>query len=442
MKKFFKCFCVGALSVITISLSGCVLSFDPDEPTSGLESIDGFKVCYNDNNYQLDDTFERYSGHILTSLVNVFGMPINSGVASAPLSSNAKNYDRIRVQYNGSTAISTAWNWTFAQSFAGVASQAQQSDVLAYYTSDKSAVYTNEYKNIYQNALAVALMQIASGQTPQDFVIEVNETTGQTKVFANASKTEEVNTDYLQAEKTKFKEFGTYVGLTLENVSTFKNYILSTVIGNNIINTQYDAVITTAGNKTYSALLDEILALDTDLEKDFLTPYPACTAKDVTDTSLYPISSGADPLQNIPAYEYQGITLMPNRTLEILSASLMLGADSAMAIDIGVYYYNFQTNTQTVLFEGTANLKANQQTEFFMPFDELVVMDKFNNTEAKINGALPITNQNGLSKHFAYQNGAVVDSNQSYLAITFKVQGEQNEYMPFKVAISSLFIGE
>ncbi|MBR5012873.1 MAG: hypothetical protein IKY15_02925 [Clostridia bacterium] len=444
MKKFVKCLCVGMLSAVTISLSGCFLSFDPDSSTTGLKSIDGFKVCYSDNNYVLDNTFERYSNHILTNLVGVFGVPNSQiGIESRPLSSNSKNYDRIRVQYAGGPAISTGWKWTFAQGYGACLSQQEETNVVDYYTTEKAGFYAEEYVSIYQNALAVVIMQIASGQAPQVFTVEVNETTGQTKVFANTAKTEEIDTDYLSAEKAKFAQNGLYVGFTAENVTTFKNYVLTNVVGSAIIGTQYDSVATTTGTKNYSALLDEIFALNTGFEKEFLNPYPACSAKDVTDTSLYPLSSGTDSLNNITPYEYQSVTLMPNRALEIMSLTLSLSAETAMNIDILAYYYNAQTQTQELLFEGTSNLKANKVQQYLVPFADIVVMDKFDNTNTKIEMPSQITNQNGLSTQFSYQGGAVLqEGNKSYLTIVFKPQGAINAYMPFKVAISSLFIGE
>lgn len=427
----------------TLSLSGCILSYDPDDTTSGLKSIDGFKVCYSDNNYQVDNTFERYANQVLTNLVGVFGVPNNAvGIESAPLASNAKNYDRIRVQYNGGPAISTAWNWTFAQSFAGVESQTQQEDVLAYYTNEKIAIYVNEYVGIYQNALAVVAMQIASGQTPQTFVIDVNETTGQTKVFANSQKTQEIDADYLTAEKNKFAQNGLYVGFTTENLATFKDYILTNVVGGGVVGSQYDAVITASGTKTYSALLDEILAQNTGFEKEFLNPFPASSVKDVMDTSLYPLADEQDALKNITPYEYQSITLMPNKTLEMLSLTLDLSAETQMNLDIAVYYYNHQTQNQTTLYEGSVLLRAKQLHTQLIPFEDVVALSAFNNTETKVSAPSQITNQNGLSTKFAYKNGAVLDVNQSYLTITFKPQGAESAYMPFKVAISSLFIGE
>ena len=444
MKKFVKCFCVGMLSVVTISLSGCMLSFDPDDSTTGLKSIDGFKVCYSDNNYQVDNTFERYSSHVLTNLASAFGVPNSSvQIESKPLSSNAKNYDRIRVQYAGGPAISTGWNWSFAQSLANCTSQQEETNVVDYYTAERASQYIEEYLSIYQNALAVAAMQIASGLTPQVFTIEVNETTGQTKVFTNSSKTEEVNQAFLDAEKANFAQTGLYVGFTAENLATFKNYVMTNVIGNSIIGTQYDSVSTTQGLKTYSQLLDEIFALETGFEKEFMSPYPACMAKDVMDTSLYPDSGEVDSLKNITPYEYQSITLMPNRALEILSITLTFSAESAMKIDVLTYYYNATTKTQTLLFEGKADLKANQESSFWVPFDEIVVMDKFDNSQTKISAPSQITNQSGLSTQFAYHGGAVLEEGEkSYLSIVFKPEGAQNAYMPFKVAISSLFIGE
>ena len=429
------------MSFALIGLGGCGLLFDPNDSTPGVKSLDGFKVCYSDNNYQVDDTFERYSAQILTSLANVFGVPNgNPGIESAPLASNAKNYDRIRVQYNGGPAISTAWNWTFAQSFAGAESQTQQSEVLAYYTNEKMAFYVNEFVGIYKIPLSAIAMQIASGQTPQTFVVDVNQTTGQTKVFTNQAKTQEVNEDYLQTEKTKFAQHAQYVGFTAENLTAFKNYILTNVVGAGIIGTQYDSVITTAGTKTYSALLDEILALSTGFEKEFLNPFPASSVKDVLDTSLYPLSGQVNTLANITPYEYQSITLMPNKTLEILSLSLTISAESQMNIDIAVYYNDNQT--QSTLYEGTVNVRANQEYMHLVPFENIVEMAMFNNTETKITTPSQITNTNGLSRHFAFKNGAVLDTNQSYLTITFKPQGADSAYMPFKVAISSLFIGE
>ncbi|MBQ2713979.1 MAG: hypothetical protein IJF22_03290 [Clostridia bacterium] len=444
MKKFVKCFCVGMLSVVTISLSGCMLSFDPDDETTGLKSIDGFKVCYSDNNYQVDNTFERYSAHVLTNLAMVFGVPNSSvQIESKPLTSNAKNYDRIRVQYAGGPAISTGWNWSFAESLANCTSQQEENKVVQYYTMETANVYLEEYVSVYQTALAVTAMQIASGNAPQVFTVEVNESTGQTKVFVDSTKTQEVNELYLNAEKAKFAQNGFYVGFTPENLATFKTYVLTNVIGSNIIGTQYDSISTTQGLKTYSQLLDEIFALNTGFEKEFMSPYPSCMAKDVMDTSLYPVSGGLNSLKNITPYEYQSITLMPNRALEILSLTLTFSAETAMKIDVLTYYYNATTKTQSLLFEGNLNLKANQENQYLVPFDDIVVMDKFDNSQTKISAPSQITNQNGLSTQFAYHGGAVLEEGEkSYLSIVFKPEGAENAYMPFKVAISSLFIGE
>lgn len=422
------CFCVG----MTL-FSGCTFFYDENNPQPQNSSIAALQVCFDDQNYQLDNTFNQYSKHILQQLALVFGTASGS-TASAP-TTVVQNYDKIRVQYGQGTVLqNTGFLWTFAKNFADCQTQENPNDVLSYYTQAKKQAYVQEYVNIYASALEVVAMQIAMNQTPSTFFVDINETTGQTKVFATSAKTQQINDAFVQS----FDFDGKYVGFTPANLQTFKSYIQTHVIGQTLLGSQFDVVATTNGTKTISALLDEILALDDGLEKNFQTPYPALSV--TTQQSLfYPSKTSSNLLGHIEAKDYKSITLIPNKTVTLSMLTFAFEAETNVRLSVSVVYHSVANGTSSYS-TGEVNISPGRYQNKDLQMLSLqspVTLSAFASLMPQ-NQILPISNATGTAKFFDYTpNGASLRAdavNCDFLTITFS----QETYIPFKWAIVTM----
>lgn len=451
MKKIFKGAVALCLCASMAALGGCIYSYE--SPSAGSPSLYGFKVCYTDNNYQLDNTFATFSRHILCELFANFAIPgatvYQSKIQNSPLSNNSKNYDRVRVQETTTGDVVTeSWKWTFAQSFAGAESQTDSTKTIAYFgDTERQNAYLTELLNLYAIPLEVAAIQIAMGQSPQTYYVSVNEIAKTTQVYTNSQQTTFADEAFLQSVKTQFASQGEYVGFMQDDVQEFKNYLLTEVIGDNIIGTQFDKVFMQNTTTTYSAVIDEILSLSVGTEKDFYSPYPAASVLDVTDTALYPSTQTLNQLGHITAREYQSITLMPKKSTDVLSVTMSFEAEFNLTLNVYATLTTAQGKTE--LFGGSVDIKAGQfKTEdmWIILFNQAANISIFENNFMEANAPIAISNTSGTAKYYDYTpSGAILNSSlqtQNYLTISFVPQTQSQDYMPFKVAINSMIIGD
>lgn len=448
MKKFCKLVLAGFLGAMVFTAGGCIYTYD-NPSVQGSPSLYGFKVCYTDNNYVLDNTFNVFATHILSELYANFGVVngtvYQSGVTPSPVSTRSENYDRIRVQQTASGVASESWNWSFSQTLSGAESQTDANQVVNYYTdSTRQTTYFNHFVNLYAPALEAVAIQIAMGQTPQTFIVEINGET--TNVFANSQKTTLVNEAFVEILKTQFASTGKYVGFTPENTQTFKNYLLTEVIGTHIIGTQFDKIYLADKTVTYSQIIDQILALPASTDKDFYSPYPASNVLDVTNTDFYP-NSTTDSLSHITARQYQSITFMPKKNTEILSIIMSFEAEYDLTLAVSATLTTAQT--QTVLFSGSVTIPAGKfraENMWLIPLNQVASLSTFENNFMPANTPLAISNANQTAKYYDYTaSGAVLNATlqtQNYLTISFVPQSSASEYKPFKWAINSMMIGD
>ena len=445
MKKFVKILTLILFTPI-LFLSGCIFpTYDDDSNDSGVEGIAGYKVCYKNETYTLDNTFELYSQFVLQELYVNFGVVSDQNkslLSEHPLSTNPKNYDRIRVQVLEDDSISnTAWKWTFARSLSGAESLTEPTETVEYYSSQvRQEIYLNEFLNTYTTALEIVCIQIAMGETPYTYTIQTSETTQNTSVFAGTVEVNDQDKTLLQEVKTRFSQTADYAGLTAENIETLKSYILTNIIGDTITNT-YNKIYFQTGVKTYQNILDSILALSpSTLSKSILTPYPTAYVKDITDSSFN--LGKDDDFSHIQSLEYQSFVIMPSE--ESSFGLLMFKIESEYDISITIHTYFVENNTRTTLETQTVSITGSSHIpgETFATNMPLGTIDEFENAGTlKADSEKIINNQNGNNIYYTQtdSNIAVLDENKisnNYVEIAFEInKTTDREYWPFKVAI-------
>lgn len=457
MKKVFKNLAFIFIFPL-IFLSGCFTFFDENDTTGGTtyDNITGFKLCYKDNAYELDNTYELYATHLLTELYLNFGIPNDaraSALTTRPSTNTNANYDRIRVQTSQSDEIdaSISWNWTFSQTIANASSLTSYTDTAQNYYSltEKQTAYFTAFVEKYTTALEIVLIQIAMGETPSVFSISVS---GQnTTVSYNGTDVNNEEKTYLASIKEDFKTKGDYIGLTTENVATLKTYILTNVVGNSVIS-NYGTLTYASSTKTYSTVIDEILATEAStLAKSIHSPYPTAISKDITNTSLY-VANTNTPLNHIASAEYQSFVIMPNSSTSISSIWLALESEYNMTIKVSTYLHN-GGRTTALISSQNVNITAGtwkSNNPIYLGFSNTSI-PAFNNSlgDGKISASTAkyINNTNGNNLFYAYNennvgvldNGAVTGA---YFEITFEItKTVGTDYYPFKVGIQSLSVG-
>ena len=177
------------------------------------------------------------------------------------------------------TTTNIPWLWTFATSTVGAESLEDNSTAVDYYgTSNIQSIYFNTFVNSYKVALEITCLQIVMGEIPTIFTIDVNNTTGTTKVYYDTQKTMELTSPtqtVLATIKQEFSTKGKYVGMTAENIATLKNYILQNVVGSGVVGSIYDGVKILGRTATYNEIITKILTVEAPLEKSIFKPYPA-----------------------------------------------------------------------------------------------------------------------------------------------------------------------
>lgn len=463
MKKKLQMFLSIIILIPIMSLGGCVFYDDFDFSTNTqntqVDKIDSYKIIYDDNNYQLDDTFEIYSQHILTEFYSFFGI-INDDDHKTLSEQCAKpvvqNYDKIRVQTSDDDPPTInneiSWNWTLPQSLsnAEVLNTSNVTTAVDYYSNlNRQKVYFNAFIDAYKIPLSIVSMQICMGETPTKFTIEVSEFN--VVVYFDSEKTQDVNAEnsnVLKDVKQQFAKKSQYVGFTDENLLTFKDYILKNIVGDKIINTPFDFVKCSDGDHNYSEIIDLILKTTTpDLIKSFLDPYPACSFKDNNNSNYYVKAQGYNLMGHIPSYEYQSFIIIPKTDLDLGMIKLAFEAEKDLALTVKLNYYNKATK-QTRLLDST-NVTIVGGKEYSYGDDKVFACDfpiisAFNNEKLSAPSPKPKQINNSNSNYFktnenstAILNGEAVDQN--YLEIVFDIDRNSTEtYYPFKFGISNL----
>lgn len=489
MKRFVSLFFVFILIVPCLFLSGCLFfGGDGDEPQVDENGnplyeegeIEGFKVAYRNNNYSLDNTIQDYAKFIVTELYANFGI-LNDYSHTTKLSDDdkpdsevASNYDKIRVQTQLTEVNrSVSWNWTFSQSAENVPSLSNVDDTVNYYSSTiRQNAYYDEFVPVYSIALEIVLYDIILDVTPHVFSIVVNQNNGITSVYADEQQTqliEVVNIGYCDAldnARENFKNNATYVGLTENDISQLKEYILNYVIGTHIVGTIYDNVVVNGKEKTYSQILDNILKIDpfnfNDNEsnenetntKSIFNPYPISSIKDFYD-NLYINTDSTSCLEHITAREYQSIIIEPaDTTSNLVGLFYALESEYDMVINVSLNYYNFSSDTYTVVDSQLVNIKGgvwSAENILLLNASSSYKISKFNPPSAmQVSDETSISNTNGLANYYdVYDNGygGIAIGNgekigQSYYEIRFEIRKDGSKiFYPFKFGMLSVFPG-
>lgn len=429
--------------------------FDENTPssTTNITNLYGYKVSYNNGNYELGDDFEKYCKFILTELYANFGLPNTienkSSLDEKPLSSNIANYDRIRVQANTSGSVDfKPWKWTFASSYSSAQSQTDTTQTISYYTSEKQKKYFEEFSSLYLSPLQIVCMQIVMGEKqPHIFEVETSDI-GATFVYYDTSRTQLVeknDSTYLNAIKTEFKQKGKYVGFTEDNILVLKNYLLENVIGEDIIK-HYNEIYFSNKTLTYSEVLDNILSISSGVAQTFYSPYPTDFIKDVTDSSLYPVQSG-DLLGHIEEYEYHSVTFMPEQPMELAVLTLIFESKKDIDLTVEINYYTSATKELNNVFTKDISIKSNisaSNNQLEVMLDNFQQLPVFNNEQTGVAIDTQIKTENNLSKYFSYdgkRSGLGKNIESDFCEISFIINSETSGYNSFKFGIESIWVG-
>jgi len=458
MKKI----CIKVIAFIFVMpllfLSGCFY-FDENNPDAQLSGIEGYKVCYSDNDYEIDDTFAVYSELILKELYSNFGIlndeTNSSAITNSASSTVASNYDKIRVQtLESGTTTEIPWNWTFSTETQDINSLENNNTAVEVYSNTTAQTkYYDAFVNKYKVALEIVLMQIVMDEELTDFTIVINNSSGTTNVFFDTEMNQEItNEDCTALTETKqdFAENGNYVGLTSEDVQTLKTYILTNIIGEAIIDTLYDTVDVNGQTKDYEYIIDQILTVSPDLPKSIFDPYPTSTIKDYTDSSLYISTSSTDALSHIQALEYQSIVIMPNASGKFYMIELALEAEYEVDITVKVNYFDKNTSIYSTIATEVAHLTGNKwsfEDSVGLSFENYVDVEAFDNSNQILSASEPKTvsneNDNSVLYSINSENVGVLnyqEMTQSYFEIVFEVGTDNSKtYWPFKAGISLIW---
>ena len=406
MKKIFNTILVCFLIAVSFFTTGCfyVPGISGDNTGSLLYpygTIAGYKVCYKPAQYNFERLFESFSDNIIDDLFNYFTFDnirdidennISDSEYNTIWENQALKVDRIRYQpqlilEDGVyyyTYDNVSWNWTFGKNI----------DLLeTYLLTDGEKEKTNEnlknliktyklfeevnlnqIKSIYSTVLEYNIYELVLGRTPTVPVVEISDTAttvlDSVKITLNGETITGDDTErdsIIEEIRQEFSQYGTYVGFTERDRENLTNYILETVIGDQIVNnSKYNK------NNEYQTKVAEIVynsnptaSSSDDSIRDFFDPYPASKIKDFNGTAFY-INGGVDENGNsannafdhIQSAEYQSFVIMPEQE-DLTLCALWLAFESEQPIDavIRVRYYDgagrlFETARQPISMSG------------------------------------------------------------------------------------------
>ena len=407
MKKLFSGILVCFLVAVSFLTTGCFNLPGGDDTGSLLYpsgTISGYKVCYKPSIYDFGKIFEQFSDNVISSLYDYFTFDgieeitnIDSSNYISIWENNASKLDRIRYQPKFITEDSiqyytyndVSWNWTFGKQINQFETYILDNqkieknepnirNIILYYQELLIKIF-NDITSIYSTVLEYNIYELVLGRTPTAPVIEISDTAtavlDSVKVTLNEQTVDGTTTtrDEIMAPiKEEFSLYGTYVGFSERDKENLTNYILKTVIGDQIVNnSMYNQ------NNEYQTKVAEIIenanpTLNQDVEegetplRDFFDPYPASKIKDFNGTAFY-INGGIDEngnlsntnaFEHIPSAEYQSFVIMPEQE-DLSLCALWLAFESEQPIDavIRVRYYNgagrlFETAKQQISMSG------------------------------------------------------------------------------------------
>ncbi|HIV01333.1 MAG TPA: hypothetical protein IAA62_02110 [Candidatus Caccopulliclostridium gallistercoris] len=415
MKKLFSGILVCFLVAVSFLTTGC-FNLPGGDDTGNLlypsGTISGYKVCYKPTQYNFERLFLTFSDNIVSNLFTYFtfynyrfddenNFPGVSEDNYLTIWDEALNLDRVRyqpkfvndedgVQYY--TYDNVGWNWSFGDNIeflinplisSGTNGKLEKNknileDFLAR-IAEYNIYYLNDIISIYSTVLEYNIYELVLGRTPTAPVIEISDTattvlesvkvTLNSQIVDGTTTTRDTIMDPIQEE---FSLYGTYVGFSERDRENLTNYILETVIGDQIVNNP-----TYNKNNEYQTKVAEIIenanpTSNQDVEegqeppRDFFDPYPASKIKDFNGTAFY-INGGIDEngnLSNTNAFdhiqsaEYQSFVIMPEQE-DLSLCALWLAFESEQPIDavIRVRYYNgagrlFETAKQQISMSG------------------------------------------------------------------------------------------
>lgn len=416
MKKLFSGILVCFLVAVSFLTTGCFNLPGGDDTGSLLYpsgTISGYKVCYKPAQYNFERLFESYSNNIIRDLFTYFtfynykfydetdtiqdNFPVVTESNYLAIWDEALNLDRVRYQpkfvnENGVqyyTYDNVFWDWTFGKQIFQFETfllnngkidkdEANIRNIIVYYQSLLINNF-NQVISIYSTVLEYNIYELVLGRTPTGPIIEISDTAttvlDSVKVTLNGQTvdgTTNTRDSIITPIQEEFSLYGTYVGFSERDRENLTNYILETVIGDQIVNnSMYNQ------NNEYQTKVAEIIenanpTSNQDVEegqeppRDFFDPYPASKIKDFNGTAFY-INGGIDEngnLSNTNAFdhiqsaEYQSFVIMPEQE-DLSLCALWLAFESEQPIDavIRVRYYNgagrlFETAKQQISMSG------------------------------------------------------------------------------------------
>lgn len=404
MKKIFNTILVCFLITVSFFTTGCfyVPGISGDNTGSLLYpygTIAGYKVCYKPAQYNFERLFLSFSNNISNSLYEYFtfdGIDEISNIDSSNFieiwENNALKLDRIRyqpkfitedgVQYY--TYDNVSWNWTFGKQIYQFETYLLNNEkieknetnirnIISYY-QELVRSYFDNIISVYSTVLEYNIYELVLGRTPTAPVVEISDTAttvlDSVKVTLNGQTvdgTTNTRDSIITPIQEEFSQYGTYVGFTERDRENLTNYILETVIGDQIVNnSNYNK------NNEYQTKVAEIVynsnptaSSSDDSIRDFFDPYPASKIKDFNGTAFY-INGGVDENGNsannafdhIQSAEYQSFVIMPEQE-DLTLCALWLAFESEQPIDavIRVRYYDgagrlFETARQPISMSG------------------------------------------------------------------------------------------
>lgn len=409
MKKLFSGILVCFLIAVSFLTTGCFNLPGGDDTGSLLYpsgTISGYKVCYKPAQYNFERLFESYSNNIIDELFNYFTFSSIRDIDQDNISESDYNIiwenqalkvDRIRYQpqlinENGIyyyTYDNIFWNWSFGKNLSFFETYLNVNYKQIEKTDNNLRLLINHYNtlindnfnmviSIYSTVLEYNIYELVLGRTPTAPVVEISDTAttvlDSVKVTLNGQTvdgTTNTRDSIITPIQEEFSLYGTYVGFSERDKENLANYILETVIGDQIVNNP-----TYNKNNEYQTKVAEIInssnpTLNQDVEegqeppRDFFDPYPASKIKDFNGTAFY-INGGVDENGNsannafdhIQSAEYQSFVIMPEQE-DLSLCALWLAFESEQPIDavIRVRYYNgagrlFETAKQQISMSG------------------------------------------------------------------------------------------
>ena len=407
MKKIFNTILVCFLIAVSFFTTGCfyVPGISGDNTGSLLYpygTIAGYKVCYKPAQYNFERLFESYSNNIIDELFNYFTFSSIRDIDQDNISESDYNIiwenqalkvDRIRYQpqlinENGIyyyTYDNIFWNWSFGKNLSFFETYLNVNYKQIEKTDNNLRLLINHYNtlindnfnmviSIYSTVLEYNIYELVLGRTPTVPVVEISDTAttvlDSVKVTLNGQTvdgTTNTRDSIITPIQEEFYQYGTYVGFTERDRENLTNYILETVIGDQIVNSsKYNK------NNEYQTKVAEIVynsnptaSSSDDSIRDFFDPYPASKIKDFNGTAFY-INGGVDENGNsannafdhIQSAEYQSFVIMPEQE-DLTLCALWLAFESEQPIDavIRVRYYDgagrlFETARQPISMSG------------------------------------------------------------------------------------------